>query len=1313
VAKQTQHQFDINVRQATRSVAALGRSVDSYNTKVKEGAKAQSAYTKEGKRAIKVLDDLRAGVSIANSVMDRHTTALVNNREALSRNTRAVNSNVNAQVQLATNTRLASFSLSTLANSGQKTRISMNGLNSEVILLTRNVQTEIGAVRGAIGSLNAFSKSIDIINARMNAKNGLLARQTQLVQRDTKATNELTISWRGIARLLVAQTLHRAFFFMTNGIRDAIKEARDLSLRIAEIQTITQQNALSTQQWEQQLRSLSTAFGVDILEVAEGTYQAISNQVVTAGAATQFMTEEMKLAITTVSTLRQAVDATSSVLNAYKLGTQEAGQVNAVLFETVNLGRIRLEELGSGFGRLNVISNQLGVSFLEQQSALAVLTTKGIEADTAMTLLQNVMLKLIKPTKGMSEILAELGVSSGKAAIETFGFFGILRKIAEMAEKAGDETSELGEIFRDMRAIVGAQGLTQSFGELESTLKRLQEAQTTYSKAVSLSMEAEGRRVLIQTEKIKQFFITQFGQPILRTSLQIAEAFGGADKALSILLKGIVRAIALYGSYRAALFAVNVTQAIFARNLFTSVGRMRLLIGACNALGISLRVLQAAEAGATLGLTLLIGLLAEAYIRTREFASEVESAGLNARMMAEELTNANFEEFTENVDRAFTKFDETLEGSLQIVFKFMAAVQAENNALTAHFEAAFKKNKKIIEETTTVALAASRKEIVELRREVDRLLDAADKARGKAFERGIEDDFRRFDAAIGDLPEIDRARRIAAEKIRLHREGLAAEERGERELAEKLLDRARALADEEIELLKKIEEKAREHKEKIDVSAPTVRLSGKGKATVTTKRTVKTVEAPDIDAATAAATRRKAVEEEITAMVKERIAAEIAFAERSEKAAAKKEADAAKREEGIRIFAAALTRLDAFNEKDGDPRDFSGRLAEAEKAAAAAGLSEKERLEFLRTARAQEIQLRRKAAVEAANAELEINREALEEAKKREIEASTRREKALKDNVAGINQFIVNTEAELGKLDKVFEVSFRDNKAKADKKREAQEEIKDLRSLLELLNKKNKTGEVDLKLVEQIETKYKSIIALLAAAEQQDLTKDAQKIGSFTVPGTKFDKHGNKIVDQKAIDALREQRDALNELKVAVNGVAEANRGWATAQATLREVEIILHRLPEEFRKLGVDSAAGADAGVKGQQALHIVLDETIDRLERIRNIQADIKRLEERDGRPVGGNPGGAPGFALGGNPRGTDIQPAYLDPEETIMNRFASRNFGPLLNAMNHVTNNSTTIGDIHIHPAHGTSDQQIREIAAGLRRLDRRGVSSRRGR
>ena len=361
--------------------------------------------------------------------------------------------------------------------------------------------------------------------------------QTNFAKSGTKAAQSLTLSWQTMARIIAAQLIRRALTAFIGAIRESIDLARQFEIRISELRTISQQNQLAFEDWAKGIREVSDAFGIDILDTAEAAYQTLSNQVAKGAETFEFLNETSKFSIVTTASATDSVNLLTAAINSFGLNAGDAGQVAAVMFKTIELGRVRASEMANSFGDVAVIASQLGITLEELTASISTLTIQGIKYNKAATQLRGIFIKLIKPTKEMQKFLRELGVDSGEAAIKTFGLGKFL---ALLQERTKGSTTELAKLVNRIRGISGALALTgrglEIFNKnLEANLKAVE----SYNKAAVYAFESSGRKITIELNKVKNFFVEEFGRDLLKTIVDVTEPFGGLSTVVATLAKTI------------------------------------------------------------------------------------------------------------------------------------------------------------------------------------------------------------------------------------------------------------------------------------------------------------------------------------------------------------------------------------------------------------------------------------------------------------------------------------------------------------------------------------------------------------------------------------------------------------------------------------------------------------------------------------------------------------------------------------------------------------------------------------------------------
>jgi TP901 family phage tail tape measure protein len=336
-----------------------------------------------------------------------------------------------------------------------------------------------------------------------------------------EAGSQISISWKTIARVVQAQVIVRAVSAIVSSFREAHDAARDFSVSIAEIDTLAEGALGPTRQMSDAVRDLSQSLGSDAADVAAGVYQTLSNQVVTTGESLEFTAAAGKLAIATQSELGLAVDALSSIMNSYNLEASEAERVSDVLFRTVDLGRLRLEEFGAVLGRVSPLTAALGISYLEMSAAIAALTQKGVPAHTAITQLTQVTQKLLRPTDKLLALYEEWGVETGAEAIERFGGLqGVLLKMKDAT--AGNDTA-FADLLGRVRAIVGALNLTSNEANaLDDAMRQMSEGVDVTSDAFDRIRESSGRKSIEAWNNLKTSML-DVGDALLEITTPVAK----------------------------------------------------------------------------------------------------------------------------------------------------------------------------------------------------------------------------------------------------------------------------------------------------------------------------------------------------------------------------------------------------------------------------------------------------------------------------------------------------------------------------------------------------------------------------------------------------------------------------------------------------------------------------------------------------------------------------------------------------------------------------------------------------------------------
>ena len=480
--------------------------------------------------------------------------------------------------------------------------------------------------------------------------------------------------------LLVQATGALAVFGTGAAAKSALAFTADFEKNLADINTILGDGGVSIQQYEKQLLDLSTQSSKTLDDLSRGLYQTISAGIpAVEGASGAFAVLEasQKAAVAGLASTESAVDATVSVLNAYGTESFFPSEVTDKLLKTVELGRVRFDELSRGIGRVAPIAASAGVALDDVLAVFIQLTRQGIKPAEAITGLRNILKTLVRPTAKSTKTVALLNAElakTGSAQIELGsqvlrqdGLIGVLKSLTDAT---GGSTEALAEIFPNVRALIPAivsvgdgfeqtakfqQLLADSTGETERKFKIIDATfNETFDKLISNigRVAVAGFSDILDNinVRLKEFneFLSDEGNikaiaDGINTAASAAASFGSvavsAFSAVSFVLKEIVDllgnlfSILTFGTDRVDVFSVSVLAAAAALVKFkTSFSALFLLfagIGGVGALitGIANSLVGALTAAGAAGAAVLVTFVSIKSVISDLAGSGVESLG--------------------------------------------------------------------------------------------------------------------------------------------------------------------------------------------------------------------------------------------------------------------------------------------------------------------------------------------------------------------------------------------------------------------------------------------------------------------------------------------------------------------------------------------------------------------------------------------------------------------------------------------------------------------------------------------------------------
>lgn len=647
---------------------------------------------------------------------------------------------------------------------------------------SRELQARLIALNTAQRNLGATAKvsAAEQVAAaqQVAAANRLAADQIIAGARQaTVASEGMLISWRSISRLMVVSLGYRAMYSMISGFQEGASRAKELSIAIGRIQTISQDAQLTTDKWESGLKRLSDSWGLDILDQAKAAYEAISNQITKGAETFGFMESANKLAVTSVSTVAESVDVLSGIINAYGMDVSDAEEISAKLFKTVDLGRVVLSEMSGRLGTVAVMAKQMGISLEELLAMLSFLTRQGIKADVALTQIRGIMNKLMKPTKDMSGFLDELGVSSGEAATAAYGFYGIMSKLGEKTHGA---SSEVADFFNNMRGTSGALAITSDGAkEYAKDLDAITNASDEYGRATKYIMQSSGKIVEIELNKIKNLFVSTYGTQLTKSLADFIKLTGGFTSTIETTINAVsVLATVLIGKYVASLvIAVPSTFRLAAAQKELAIATDAMIVADTAAARTMVANAATKEAAILKSIaSMKFAIIAAAVIGVGYLITKINEATdaiLDMEKQAEDAATKIKDEHTKVISKSFEKLEKQVDAVFKSIFESIAKQTAHFNKELDLSKSRVKDISDKIKEYQAAVLKTATEALTETRRQITESESSIKSLTKTIASLGGELERQKFDIRLEGLESLTGKRTFVESEIERIKEKLA------------------------------------------------------------------------------------------------------------------------------------------------------------------------------------------------------------------------------------------------------------------------------------------------------------------------------------------------------------------------------------------------------------------------------------------------------------------------------------------------------------------------------------------------------------
>ncbi len=370
------------------------------------------------------------------------------------------------------------------------------------------------------------------------------------------------------------------------------KSAMDFEMAMREVNTMIGLSQEGFEELSEQVQDVSKEVGKSSTELSGALYQIVSAGI-DAADAINVLEVAARAAVAGVTDVETAADGLTTVLNAFKISSKDAGKVADIMFTVVKRGKTNFEQLSAALFQVAPIAATAGIKFEEVAAAIATITKQGVPTKVATVQLRQAIQAIIKPTTEMQNAIRGMGFASGEAMLAELGLAGTVNMVRD---SAGGSLENLGKMFGSVEALGAVLSITgvnaKTFADdltatTEQAAGAVDAAYEEMNKGVGRQFEILFNEIKVMGEEIGATLLPIF-QEILEKVKPLIETFQEwIDKnkdlipqllKLAVILVGAGGVLVALSMIGKAIVAINIALAIF-HGLSGPAGWAKLAIG--------------------------------------------------------------------------------------------------------------------------------------------------------------------------------------------------------------------------------------------------------------------------------------------------------------------------------------------------------------------------------------------------------------------------------------------------------------------------------------------------------------------------------------------------------------------------------------------------------------------------------------------------------------------------------------------------------------------------------------------------------------
>lgn len=322
---------------------------------------------------------------------------------------------------------------------------SLSSLNSSRFSSFERLADSMYKMAEGMKYLRASSKSASSVVSKANK---IINGTSVNAEKATKSLHWLSGGWKSVVTAFAGGTV---IYSTVRFIKEAAVAFVDLDREMRLVNVVVRGTEENLAAMTNEVFNVASQFGLGAQKIAKSLYEI--NQATIVGAdSLEVLRNAAKMAVAGNTDVDKSSKLLAATLKSYAKSVNESSYLTDIFFKIQERGIITIDELTQYGQRLFATFSSAGIPIEEMGAALSTLTTRGLQANIAVTALNSLVLKLSSGNAKLNKIFEMTGDSTSANALRTKGLAYTMQVLQNATNGALSSLTRLGFNYRDIRA---------------------------------------------------------------------------------------------------------------------------------------------------------------------------------------------------------------------------------------------------------------------------------------------------------------------------------------------------------------------------------------------------------------------------------------------------------------------------------------------------------------------------------------------------------------------------------------------------------------------------------------------------------------------------------------------------------------------------------------------------------------------------------------------------------------------------------------------------------------------------------------------